>query len=71
MTTSAVRLGDAVVFIRDSDLRELIKAVAFYLPDKAGMGSGLEWLVQACASWIDDHENMPPGLRDIELDEWL
>ena len=71
MTTSAVRFGDAVAFVKDSDLRELVKAVAFYLPEKIEMDTKFGWLVEACASWIEDHENMPPGLKDIELDEWL
>ncbi len=27
--------------------------------------------MEACASWMDTHEDFPPGLRDLELDEVL
>ena len=30
-----------------------------------------DWLVEACAGWLDAHEASPPGLRDLELDEAL
>lgn len=67
MTTSAIRLDSGVVFVKDADLREFIKGVAIGLSTR----SDLFWLVDACDNWVSDHEDMPPGLRDIELDDLL
>ena len=29
------------------------------------------WLIEAMNKWWSDFEDMPPGLKDIELDEWV
>ncbi|ROU07770.1 hypothetical protein [Lysobacter enzymogenes] len=73
MTTSAIRFNGHSVFVADAELREWIKALAWSLPSfvSGEAGSDGAWLLQACNEWINDHENLPPGLRDIELDEVL
>lgn len=71
MATSAIGFEGEVMFVRDTALREFIKAVVFHLPEKIINNPEMGWLAQACFTWVDDHENMPPGLKDIELDEWL
>lgn len=72
MATSAIRFGDNSIFVRDSELREFIKAVACKLSaEAASKAKDIDWLIGVCACWVDDHENMPPGLRDIELDDAL
>jgi len=67
VTTSAIRYGDGVIFIKDSELREFLKAIAVDLSARPDIA----WLIEVCNSWMDDHENLPPGLRDIELDDSL
>lgn len=72
MTTSAIRFHDKSIDVRDPDLRELLKAIAFHLPAYARENAATtDWLVEACAGWLDAHEASPPGLRDLELDEAL
>lgn len=72
MTTSAIRFNKQSIFVKDPELREFIKALAYHLPDFARDNAvTADWLVEVCAVWMDEHENMPPGLRDIELDEVL
>lgn len=71
MTTSAIGLEGEVLFVRGAALREFIKAVVFHLPEKIIDNPEVGWLAQACFTWVDDHENIPPDLKDIVLDEWL
>ncbi|QQP96832.1 hypothetical protein [Lysobacter enzymogenes] len=73
MTHSAIRYGANDLYLNDATLRELLKALAWHLPARlAESANGIdEWLVVACDRWIDGHENLPPGLRDIELDAAL
>lgn len=73
MAISAIRFNGHSVFVADAELREWIKAIAWSLPSfvSGEAGSDGEWLLLACDEWINDHENLPPGSRDIELDELL
>lgn len=72
MTTSALRFRGESLYVEDRELRELLKAVAYHLQDYPPHDSAtVGWLVEACASWMDTHEDFPPGLRDLELDEVL
>lgn len=72
MTTSALRFRGESLFVEDRELREFLKAVAYHLQDYPPHDSATaDWLMEACASWMDTHEDFPPGLRDLELDEVL
>jgi hypothetical protein len=72
VTTSAIRFHEQVIFVRDPELRALLKAVAYHLSDYARQNAAVAaWLVEACAGWVDDHEGSAPGLRDLELDAAL
>jgi hypothetical protein len=72
MTTSALRFRGESLYVEDPELREFLKAVAYHLQDYPPHDSAtVDWLVEACASWMDTHEDFPPGLRDLELDEVL
>jgi hypothetical protein len=72
MTTSAIRFHGESIYVADPELRALIKAVAYHLADYARDNPGAAyWLVGACHGWMDEHEDSPPGLRDLELDEVL
>lgn len=72
MTSSALRFRDESIHVEDPALREFLKAVAHHLPQWARDNAATaDWLVEACASWMDDHENSAPGLRDLELDDVL
>jgi len=73
MATSAISFGEKIIFVRDADLGDLLFAIACHLlnkPEKDYRGK-YEWLAEACTSWIDHYESMAPGVRDIELDDWL
>lgn len=72
MTTSTVRFRGESIHVEDRALREFIKAVAHHLPQWATDNAATaDWLVEACAGWMDDHENSPPWLRDLELGDVL
>ncbi|WP_143129216.1 hypothetical protein [Variovorax sp. PDC80] len=72
MATSAIRFGLIYVHVRDSRLGELLKAIAYWMPVEISTdGRNLEWLAHAIGAWCEDYENMPPGLKDVELDQWL
>lgn len=72
MTTSAIRFRGEAIDVADPELRELIKAIAYHSSDDAPDSPvAADWLLEACADWMDTHEDFPPGLRDLELDEVL
>src|SRR5688500_17162910 len=72
MATSSIRFKDLDVFIKDNYLGEIIKIITSGVNDLISeRHKDAEWLLEACGRWSDDYENMPPGLKDIELDEWL
>lgn len=69
MPQSAIRYKGHAAYIKDEDLREFLKFLSFHLEDALRDGNGLNWIADATRGWMDDHEGLPPGLRDIELDE--
>ena len=69
MSTSAIRLNERFLFIKDDELREFIKSFALHIPDE--LGHRTTWLENICASWMDTHETLPPGLRDININDAL
>jgi hypothetical protein len=72
MTTSAIRFRGTFIPVEDPALREFLKAVAMRLPDYLrDQAVTADWLVEACALWMDDHEGSAPGLRDLALDDVL
>lgn len=72
MSQSAIRYRGRVAYIQDGDLREFLKLLAFRLGDAPSeLKSSLNWLPAVVDVWMDDHEVLPPGLRDIDLDEAL
>jgi hypothetical protein len=68
MANSAVRFSENEIFVQDSDLGDWIQAVTVQLRDLIESGEDIEWLLLACHEWCDIYENLPPGLKDIELD---
>jgi hypothetical protein len=71
MATSAVRFSGNNVFIKDSDLGDWLQAVTVKFKELIESGEDVEWLLESCHEWCDTYENLPPGLKDIELDEIL
>ncbi|MCG8581079.1 MAG: hypothetical protein MI866_14260 [Bacteroidales bacterium] len=71
MATSAVRFSGNDVFIADSDLGDWLQAVTVQFKQLIENGEDVELLLEACHEWCDTYENLPPGLKDIELDEVL
>jgi hypothetical protein len=72
MATSAIRFGTRSIYIRDSELGEVLKALTFSLPEAVRLQSPrLDWLVEALKEWCTDYEELPPGLKDVELDDCL
>ena len=71
MATSAVRFSGNDVFVRDSDLGDWIQAVTVQFQELIESSEDVEWLLISCNEWCDIYENLPPGLKDIELDEIL
>lgn len=71
MATSAMRFSGNNVFIKDSDLGDWIQAITAQFQELITSGEDVEWLLLSCNEWCDIYENLPPGLKDIELDEVL
>lgn len=71
MTQSAIRFKSRVAYVADEDLREFLKLLSFHLDDVLRKRNDLSWVVNITSGWMDDHESLPPGLRDIELDAAL
>ncbi|MGI9278034.1 MAG: hypothetical protein ACR2PX_00130 [Endozoicomonas sp.] len=71
MATSAVRFSGNHVFIKDSDLENWLQAITVQFQELIESGEDVEWLLVSCKKWCDIYENLPPGLKDIELDEVL
>ncbi|WP_334073553.1 MULTISPECIES: hypothetical protein [Paenibacillus] len=72
MAQSAIRYRDNTQYIQDALLGEALKYIFIALDRKVSENSRqYGWLLQAMNKWWDDFEHLPPGLKDIELDEWL
>jgi hypothetical protein len=72
MSQSAIRYRDGAAYIKDEDLREFLKLLSFHLGDALhDQKDSFNWIAVAVTGWMNDHEELPPGLRDIELDEVL
>jgi hypothetical protein len=69
MSQSAIRYKGHSTYIKDEDLREFLKLLSFHLEDVMRDQNDLNWIADAIREWMDDHEGLPPGLRDIELDD--
>jgi hypothetical protein len=65
---------DAFVFresgsdIRSDFLGAILRRWQRYANERA---AAAPWLVSAVASWQQEYDSMPSGLRNIDLDEWL
>ncbi|WP_337034290.1 hypothetical protein [Paenibacillus illinoisensis] len=72
MAQSAIRYAKQTRYIQDAQLGRGIHCI-FKVVD--GIRSveliEYEWLLNALNEWWSDFEDMPPGLKDIELDKWL
>lgn len=71
MANSAVRYKDKERYITDGILSLLLEDVKNKLEKAYGSLEKESKLIKAYKVWKDVNENMPPGLKDIELDEYL
>lgn len=72
MAHSAIRYRDNTQYIQDALLGEALKHIFIALNRKVSENPRqYGWLLQAMNKWWDDFEHLPPGLKDVELDEWL
>ncbi|OWR31285.1 hypothetical protein CDO73_07745 [Saccharibacillus sp. O23] len=72
MAYSAIRYQKNTCYIQDSLLGEVLKSIFIEVDNKVSSSSDkYGWLMQALNRWWGDFEDFPPGLKDIELDEWL
>jgi hypothetical protein len=72
MSQSAIRYNGHTAYVKDEDLREFLKLLSFHLADVLrDQQNESNWIATAIMGWMEDHEGLPPGLRDIELDEVL
>jgi hypothetical protein len=72
LSNSAVRYEGTTRYLKDHELGHLLaecsKLIASIIEDGS---DDYEWLALAIEQWWNDYENMPPGLKDIELDDVL
>lgn len=71
MATSGIHFGERVVFVRDWDIAQLIRAIGIECEEYLRIESSAGWILGACLAWIDDFDASAPGVRDLELDEAL
>lgn len=71
MPQSAIRYAGRSAYVKDEKLRGFLCLICLHLQDVVTKPDDVEWITYALMDWVDDHESLPPGLRDIELDEVL
>lgn len=72
MAHSAIRYQNNTQYIQDALLGGVLKYI-FIAADRKVSENPCRygWLLEAINKWWGDFEDMPPGLKDIELDVWL
>lgn len=72
MAQSAIRYAQRTRYIQDAQLGAVLQCI-FKVMDQNStkLYTENEWLLLAIEVWWSDFEDMPPGLKDIELDKWL
>lgn len=72
MAQSAIRYAQRTRYIQDAHLGTVIQSL-FKIIDQntTKLSTESEWLLKAISEWWSDFEDMPPGLKDVELDKWL
>lgn len=69
---SAIRYQNNTQYIQDALLGEALRCILIAIDSKVSENpSKYGWLLQAMNKWWSDFEDLPPGLKDVELDEWL
>lgn len=59
-------------YIQDALLGGALRCIFIAIDSKVSENpSKYGWLLQAMNKWWSDFEDFPPGLKDVELDEWL
>lgn len=71
MATSGIHFGERVVFVRDWDIAQLIRAIGIECEECLRIESSAGWILGTCLAWMDDFDASVPGVRDLELDEAL
>lgn len=72
MAHSAIRYQNNTQYIQDALLGGALRCIFLAIDSKVSENpSKYGWLLQAMNKWWGDFEDMPPGLKDVELDEWL
>lgn len=72
MAHSAIRYQNNTQYIQDALLGGALRCIFIAIDSKVSDNpSKYGWLLQAMNKWWSDFEDLPPGLKDVELDEWL
>lgn len=72
LATSSIRFSDKDFFAKDREIGAFVRAVTDECSKMRGSNpEAAEQLLNECLRWSDDFEQMPPGLKDIELDGLL
>lgn len=72
MAHSAIRYKNNTQYIQDALLGGALRSIFIAIDSKVSENpSKYGWLLQAMNKWWGDFEDLPPGLKDVELDEWL
>lgn len=72
MAHSAIRYQNNTQYIQDALLGGALRCIFIAIDGKVSENaSKYGWLLQAMNKWWSDFEDLPPGLKDVELDEWL
>lgn len=72
MAHSAIRYQNNTEYIQDTLLGGALRGIFITIDKKMSENPRrYGWLIEAMNKWWSDFEDMPPGLKDIELDEWV
>ncbi|KOR87848.1 hypothetical protein [Paenibacillus solani] len=72
MAHSAIRYQNKTQYIQDALLGGALRSIFIAINNKVSENpSKYGWLLNAMNKWWGDFEELPPGLKDVDLDEWL
>lgn len=67
MAHSPFMLGDQGIEVRDDFLGSILRRLRRY----ADQSSAATWLGAAADSWLSAYDIMPPGCKNVHLQDWL
>ncbi|MBE9078259.1 hypothetical protein IQ241_13310 [Romeria aff. gracilis LEGE 07310] len=71
MSSSEVIFNNRSRHLKDSALGKFLDILEEEICSQQFENNESKWLKDACRAWKEEWSEMPPGLKDIELDDFL